>query len=155
MVRILLAGYFIYLMLSLSSVEAGAIGCPTPDAYAPCACGKYSNTSDTIFLDCANKKLSDSNVSNILDLFIMTPGLSPLGRLDLYNNQLTRVPSQIKFFPQLEEIRLFFNAITSVESGAFNFIKPTTVIYPHYFVYLELSINQLVTIAPGAFKGFS
>lgn len=154
MVKILVAGFSFVLLLLSSSME-GSVVCPPPDAYVPCTCGEYSNNSDLIFLDCADKKLNDWQASQILDAFLSTPGLSPLGRLDLYSNQLTHVPIQIRLLPQLEEIRLFFNAITSVESGAFNFVKDTTsTVNPPVIVYLELSINQLVTIAPGAFKGF-
>jgi len=83
----------------------------------------------------------------MLDSFITTPGVSPMAELNLFNSQLTRVPNQIKYFPQLEIVYLNDNKIESIDAGTFNFTGTSRVLY------IYLNDNQLSTIAPGAFQG--
>ena len=137
------------LLLSSSSlvVNAAAV-CPPATDNVPCSCYEWPQSS-TIDIYCYNQNLSDSQVSDILDAFLTTPGVSSsVGSLDLRLNRLTRVPPQMKLFPQLKTVMLEGNFITSIESGAFNFADATNPIR-----YLTLGNNQLTTIAPGAFKG--
>ena len=138
--------FLVMLMLSLSSLVANA-SCPPADAIEPCGCSEYD--MGTIKLDCSNRKLNDSRVSYVLEVFLTTPGTSPVGFLDLWVNQLTRIPSQIKSFTQLRWLNFQYNpSITSIESGAFNFPDASNSIQ-----MLFLKYNQISTIAPGAFKG--
>jgi Leucine-rich repeat (LRR) protein len=88
-------------------------------------------------------------MSEILTSFLTTPGVSSVAYLYLNDNQLTYVPREIKFFTQATHVVLDRNNISSIESGAFNFSGPLPL------WVLELGANQLTTIAPGAFRGFS
>ena len=119
--------------------------CPPPEAYAPCYCGYTSLEPNAIALTCDSFNLTDSEVSDILDTFLSTPDISPLVLLSLRNNQLTRVPSQMQLFTELQVIDLENNAITSVESGTFKFNAD--------YLSLSLENNQLTTIAPDSFIG--
>ena len=66
------------------------------------------------------------------------------------DNQLSRVPTQIKSFNQLYGFDVFYNDITSIESGAFNFPDTNN---PAGVGLLNLDRNGLMTtIAPGAIK---
>ena len=97
------------ILLSLSPsplMVEGAVVCPSAADYAPCECSEYIYQPGTVFLGCSSKQLTDSRASDILDVFLTTPGVSPLVYLDLQYNQLTREPSQIKSFPQLERVYL-------------------------------------------------
>ena len=138
------------LFKSSVQVKLAAVVCPPAADYAPCNCTEFlPNKPGTIYLGCWGNQLNDSQVSDILDVFLKTPGVSPVGRSDLqFIQQLTRVPSQIKSFPQLNWVDLSTNGITSIESGAFNF---TDAANPLKMLYLQY--NQMTTIAPGAFKG--
>ena len=133
------------LILLLPSLVNADVTCPPAAAYEPCDCSEASSKPGTVILTCDN--LNDSKVSDILDAFLTTPGVSPLGDLNLSNNQLTRVPSQIKLFDKLEWVDLLINSITSIESGAFNFPNAANPIR-----YLHLDDNQLTTIASGTFS---
>ena len=133
-----------FLHLSVQ-VEAATV-CPPANVISPCACSQWTPT--TTYLNCQSRVLTDSQASAILDAYLKTPNVSPVGVLQLSNNLLTRVPDQMKSFTQLEYAILDFNSITSIESGAFNFTDAANPLRSLY-----LSTNQLTTIAPGAFKG--
>ena len=136
--------YFFLHWLSVQLVQA-AITCPPDDAYAPCYCYEYIGKSETLTIDCQNRNLSDSKISEILDVFLTTTNnISPVSQIDLTSNQLTRIPRQIRSFSQLEDVFLIDNPIKSIEWGDFN----TTGHNPSIFIG-----NQLTTIAPGAFTG--
>jgi len=100
----------------------------------------------TLILECSRCNLTDSEVSDILDAFLSTPGVSPLLILNLSGNQLTRVPSQMQLFTELVVIEFQNNAIPSIESGTFNSNDDNWSLY--------LDSNQLTTIAPSAFRGW-
>ena len=119
-----------------------AVVCPNPNNYAPCECNDRGD--ETVILNCRGKMLDDSRVSEILDAFISTPGVSPLTSLNLWQNQLTRVPLQVKLLNQLEHLDLESNKITTVKSGAFK---------SNQLLSVFLSDNQLTSIDPGAFQG--
>jgi len=138
------------MILMLLSLVNASVVCPPPAAYAPyCYCSEWSHKPGTINLDCArNAAINDTQMSDILDAFITTPGVSPVGYLFLVENQLTRVTSQINFFPQLETVDLQNNAITSADSGTFNFQDAANPIKDLLFAW-----NGVKTIAPGAFQG--
>jgi len=126
-----------------------AVVCPPAEAYSPCKCVETAFVREiykpgTIYLQCYERNLSDLRLSDILDAFLTTPGVSPVGKLGLSFNQLTKVPKQIKLLPQVVAVDLKGNNISSIESGAFNF---TTL------QFLEMQKSQVVNIAPGAFQG--
>ena len=121
--------------------------CPLASDYSPCDCREPTLVIDqgTIVLDCSRRNLDDSAVSKILDTFLNTIGVSPLGYATFTGNRLTKVPDQIRQFPQLFAVALDYNNIQSIPTGAFNFVRTLK--------YLYLSVNQMTTIAPGAFGG--
>ena len=131
-------------------VTVADVVCPPEDAYTPCYCTEYFTTTgqSVITLDCSYANLGDAKASDILDAFLSTPDVSPLGRLNLFRCQLSFIPEQIEYLNQLIYVHLASNNITTIESGAFNFIGPD-----NSFRYLTLDSNQVTTIAPGALKG--
>lgn len=128
---------------------ADAATCPAENVVAPCTCGLLGN--DGVSLNCNNKGLTDARIDLILEVFAKDLTMGPLGQIDLsLNPLLTRVPSLIQTFTELgSNVELQQNGITSIESGAFNFLKHSNPIRNLY-----LDRNKLTTIAPNAFKGF-
>lgn len=110
----------------------------------PCNCSS-GNGDGTGVLDCSDTNLNDDLASHILDLFITPESISLLYRINLENNQLTLVPSQIPIFPQLIYVDLSFNQITMIQTGAFDFSKTVD--------QLILSNNIIRTIEADAFLG--
>ena len=109
------------LLLPSSSLVNADVVCPPGTTYNPfCNCIEYSLKRGTIELYCYGF-LVDSQVSDILDAFLTTSGVSPVGSLSLGLNRLTRVPTQIQLFTQLVDVFLGNNFITSIGSGTFNF----------------------------------
>ena len=148
MLRFLFAFVVCCFFLPKSSVLVDAAVCPSANVILPCTCSQY--TTNTTTLNCNSLNLIDSQASEILDAYLSSPGVSPVGQLYLSNNRLlTRVPVQVKSFNQLRLAYLYSNAITSIESSAFNASDAANPLQ-----YLELYGNQLTTIEPGAFKGF-
>jgi hypothetical protein len=123
-------------------IDRTAVVCPNPSDYSPCECNDRGD--ETVILNCRGRQLNDSKVSDILDSFISTPGVSPLASLNLWQNKLTRGPKQVKLFNRLEHLDLEGNQIRTVESGAFK---------SNQLLSVFLSDNQLVDIEPGAFEG--
>lgn len=128
----------------LCTTYAQSTTCPPAASVSPCVC-RDNNDGVTVFLNCYNQNLDDTKISQILNSFLSTSGVSPLGRLDLFFNKLTKVPVEIPQFPQLDLVYLYRNSIDSVKSGAFNFAKT--------LVRLDLYDNQITAIEPGAFQG--
>ena len=123
-----------------------AVICPPAEGYAPCACqiDPYGDGT-TIRLNCNNQQLNDGQASAMLDVFLTTPGISPLSWFNFPGNRLTRVPNQFPLFPQLNFVDLGRSSIESVPTGAFNFSSTLNILY--------LNENGLRSIQPGAFQG--
>lgn len=95
-----------------------AVVCPPLVDYAPyCRCYECDYTQfnyckdesnlGTIFLDCYPSNLfflDDAKAAKILDAFINTPGVSPLGWVNMIGSVLTRVPDQIRLLSRLFRI---------------------------------------------------
>ena len=137
--------------LLVSMVVEAVVFCPPAAAYAPCKCQEFNDfteDSGTIKIDCSFQSVDDVRVSEVLDAFLTTPNVSPVEKLDLEYNKLTRVPLKVhnKFFPKLLTVLLSSNQITSVDATeVFDFTENLSGLF--------LYQNQLTTIAPGAFKG--
>ena len=129
--------------MAICSTVGQSTVCPPAASISPCVC-RDNGDDVTVFLNCYNQDLDDAKVSQILQTFL-TGGVSPLGRLDLFYNQMTKVPVEIPQFPQLDLVYLYQNKIDSVKSGAFNFAKSLR--------RLDLFNNQITTIESGAFQG--
>jgi Leucine-rich repeat (LRR) protein len=135
------------LLLSSSLAEA-AVTCPPIEFYSPCECTEWTGTG-TIRLSCFARNLTDSKATEILQVFLTTPEVSPVGILKLDRNLLTRIPDEIHQFPQLVRVQLDSNNITSIDTaGTFKFTSTAPL------QLLMLYNTQLTTIAPGAFQGF-
>ena len=68
--------------------------CPQDTSIADCICSVDSSSGTGVALDCTGKLLTDSQFSSILDAFLVC-GISPLSKLNAYNNSLTKILSQI------------------------------------------------------------
>ena len=146
MLRFLFAFVICCFSLHLSLLADADVICPPANVISPCTCSEY--TKNTTQLDCGSHGLIDSQASDSLDAYLSSPGVSPVGYLQLSDSNLTRVPVQVKSFTQLEFAFLISNFITSIESGAFNASDAANPLKD-----LSLDGNQLTKIAPGAFKG--
>ena len=121
----------------------GQVNCPSLNGFNTCGC---SNSGDgTIWLDCGGAQLGDTKASQLLQLFINNPAVSPLTGVYLAYNKLTKIPDEIAQLDQLHTVYFHGNEIDSIPSGAFNFVPTLKVLY--------LSGNPLKTIEPGAFNG--
>lgn len=118
--------------------------CPSPKLIAPCQCLKINSKANQ--LNCSRRNLTDATACAILDAYLNTRSVTPLQYLDLRNNQLTRVPRQLKLFPQLQTVVLDENTISIVRWDDFNLTARLK-----YFI--SLSGNQLNVIEPGALQG--
>ena len=137
---------FVFACLSLVAVDAAT--CPPANVVAPCSCSLFNSVR--VYLNCYSQSLTDARIDLILEVFNKDPTYGPLGQIDLrYNPLLTRIPSLIQSFTELgANVLLSYNSITSIDSGAFNFLNDSNPIRN-----LLLDHNQLTTIAPNAFKG--
>ena len=97
-----------------------SVVCPDFKRYQPCYCLPDDPEGiPQISLVCNNWNLTDTEISDILDSFLSTPDVSPILRLVLSENRLTRVPNQVRFFDRLAHVDLQGNRIENVHSGAF------------------------------------
>ena len=114
-----------------------------PSTTSPCVCIEY--LVDTIYLNCGSASLSDTQASTVLNAYL-TAGISPLGYIYMANNQLTKVPDQVQQFPRLVGVELPGNKIATLPSSStFNMNAK--------FARISLPMNNLTSIAAGAFQG--
>lgn len=132
------------LLTSFLLVESEII-CPPAVLYEPCECNPDTGNV-TILLYCSYMDLTDERTSDILDAFL-APDVSPVSRMEFADNLLTRIPSQLPLFHQLNWV--FFNRNKlgngTILSGSFNFTAQTK--------YLNLYNTSISSIEPGAFQG--
>lgn len=142
-------GFFVLVLIVYfqSIIEAQQeIRCPTALRILPCQCSEDPfGGGGTSQLHCYRRNVEDQTLSDILDVFLTTPLLSPLTRLDAFRKRLTKIPEQLTRFPRLDSVQLDNNDIHHISSGAFNFKVDMFI--------LNLHGNQLATIEPGAFQG--
>ena len=126
--------------------------CPNPSDYFPCKCEPevFFSNGTLIELNCRDKNLNDSRISEILDSFLSAPEVTSLVILNLGSNQLTRVPDQVRRFDRLESIYLEKNIINIVHSGAFVFPVESS---NQQRVEIRLNQNEISQVEPGAFQG--
>ena len=117
--------------------------CPDEPVIAPCICENYGTGESSFWLDCSSQDLDDSQVDRMLKSIVYSPQLR---LLNLRGNRLTKVPSQIRLFPNLNRLNLGNNKIKSIRVKDFNFSQSATV-------ELWLNNNQLTIIEPGSFNG--
>ena len=90
----------------------------------------HNQEDDTAFLFCEERNLDDDKASKILDAFLNTPGVNPLGIVLFSANQLTRIPDQLRYFNKLSNVELNNNRISSIEPGTFVF--GTQILIKHF-----------------------
>jgi hypothetical protein len=129
-----------------TSVVEAQVRCPTIVRILPCQCTEDPfGGGGTTQLRCYRLNVEDETISGVLDVYLTTPLLSPLSRLDAFRKRLTKVPDQLPRFPRLNSVQLHRNNIHHIPSGAFNFNSDLFI--------LNLSFNELTTIESGAFQG--
>ena len=131
------------LLLLCFDTEAGV--CPPPGKTVPCSCTDLDSEGLVVQLNCRSVNLDDAKAGQILDTMLSWPRASPLRLLDMFNNRLTRVPSQLPKFPMVNNIDLSYNQIASIKSNTFNFSSTLTS--------LNLNFNPISSIQKGAFQG--
>ena len=117
----------IALLLALGPLSpvTGDVICPPEELWRWCCyCTEY--TDGVIAFRAFNELTSDTKVSDMLDVLLNTPGISPVGLLDIGANYLTQVPYQTLLFPKLQELGLGANKLTVIKSGTFNFPNKNT-----------------------------
>ena len=135
-----------WLLLCLINIGMSDVICPPLEMYVPCGCvADSAGDGNTIALECHDHLLGDARVSEILDVFLTTPSISPVSSLSLFRNLLTRVPDQIVKFTQLDSIILDHNSIHTIAKNSFNFIRSPR--------YVWLSNNQMTSIEKDSFQG--
>ena len=128
--------------------------CPSAEKelISPCSCHNYGTDSDNkyLWLDCSSQGLDDSQADRVLNLFVsLHSAASRLRLLNLRGNRLTKIPKQVRLFPNLNRLNLGSNKIYSIASNDFNFINNSA----RGDMELWLNNNQLKTIEPGALTG--
>lgn len=127
-----------------------ALICPNSSSISPCVCKNNVNFNNSISVECSSKRLNDSEISRILDIFLLTPGLSPVVDIWAVGHFFTKVPSQISKFPFLSTVSLGSNKITEIpdlNGTAFlkNYLTNGTI-------EIRLNLNLIKRIPPGVFK---
>ena len=112
-----------------STVNSSTFLCPKAENVSPCLC-MHNQEDDTAFLFCEERNLDDDKASKILDAFLNTPGVNPLGIVLFSANQLTRIPDQLRYFNKLSNVELNNNRISSIEPGTFVF--GTQILIKHF-----------------------
>lgn len=114
----------------------------------PCKCTpNYDSDGALVGLNCRNSSLTDSSMNEILDALLAKPNATSLSHLHLSENNLTRVPDQVKRFTQLKSVDLSDNRIVTIQSGTFVSHQQQMMIF--------LNGNQISRIEPEAFQGLS
>jgi Leucine-rich repeat (LRR) protein len=118
--------------------------CPPLEVYSPCKCFDNAYDDGALLLDCDYTAMNDQRISEILNAFLSDQTINPLRALRVENNQLTKIPDEIKLLPELQELYLYNNDIQIITADSLTFNAPEKIIG------LGLSVT---TVEPGAFAG--
>ena len=119
--------------------------CPSEESYSPCKCRGDVFDDLALLLDCDEHDLDDQRVSEILTAFLNDQNADPLRVFRAEYNQLTKIPDEIKLFPQLQQLYLYSNNIEIISTGSLTFNAAESIVGLGYSVK---------TIEPGAFVGW-
>ena len=92
--------------------------CPEVEDISPCKCERSRGGDGTVALFCEGLNLNDVNASRILESFLRTPDVSPIGMVVFSKNKLTRIPKQLRHFNRMRSVDFSRNLISSIETGA-------------------------------------
>ena len=120
-----------------------------------------------VWLHCVNMRLNDNRISRILRDFLSSEMKRNFTRrIDLRNNQLTKIPEKIYQFKRLQHIMLTRNNIKAIGNRQLNLKGySTTVLLPSSFPlynkqtqrrltrFVSLNNNQITEIKADAFEG--
>jgi len=134
-----------------ATTQSPIVGCPPSASISPCTCLSYQfNASTTsLELNCNSLNLTDSQLSNVLNVFLYPQYISPVVSIYASQNKLTQVPSQISQFKTLANLNLDFNQIANISSFtgfsfSYNFINS--------FINVMLNNNKIASIPSGIFN---
>ena len=104
---------------------------------------KLEKGLEAIQLPC--NKISDLTMDRIMQWILSSPSADTLGHLNVGRNALTKIPSGLSSLKRLQIVRLYFNPITCIQTGMFNFSS---------VINIFLEGTQINAIEPEAFQGY-
>lgn len=126
---------------NLPSVKSlKVINCPTFRQW-DLFCTSFTRLEELYLNDAV---LDDERTKEMFEKILSCPVSEVLRSVTLLNNRLTRIPDEISSLPNLEELYLDNNNITSIQNLTLKAPKVTTI---------SLSGNKLQRIEAGAFQG--
>ena len=129
----------------LANCVSGQVNCPDSTLVSPCVCGDNGDGL-TSSLNCFARNVNDKRISDILDVFISpTNRANPIGYLNLGNNPISAIPSQVTALSQLYTVGMGRTDLTTIKTGAFDFKREANLVD-----FRPCLIN---TIENGAFQG--
>ena len=129
----------------LTSCVNGQINCPDSSLVSPCVCGDNGDGL-TVSLNCFARNVNDAKVSDILDAFLAPSSrANPIGYLNLANNPITAIPSQVISLKELYTVGMGRTDVSIIKTNAFNFRREANLID-----FRPCLINK---IESGAFQG--
>ena len=155
----------------LSRLDGEEIGCTTAISIQikPCVCKdvvRKGNILQGVWLYCTNTNLDDDRISRILTAFLSSEvNRNYTRRIDLDHNQLTKIPSEIYQFKQLQKVLISYNKIKSIGPRQLNLNTFSTTGLPSAFYgiqtpgtrrltrFIYLNYNQISEITAGALEG--
>ena len=139
---------------SIPPTSAPISGCPPSTSISPCTCSTsymLIGISTGLSVSCYNnfQNITDSQLSNALDVFLSPQYISPVVQIMAMQNQLTQVPSQISKFKSLAQLDLSYNQITN--------ISPLSGLsFPSNASYVSITLmNNKITSIPSGMLNFT
>lgn len=131
--------------VAFSSYSAVSCLCPAAVDISPCTCGFTNSQNTTVTIDCSNNNLTDTAMTEIMNKIYPW---SPVDTIYFNGNNLTQIPAGLAKFTQLHWLEFQSNSITSI---GLNDLSGLTAPVEE----INLSTNQITTIADGAFPSSS
>ena len=123
-------------------------GCPPSTSISPCTCttAYMMNGITSLYVNCYNtfQNITDSQLSNALDVFLSPQYISPVVQIMAMQNQLTHVPSQISKFKSLTFLDLSYNQITNISP-----LSGLSFPFNASYVSIMLMNNKITNIPSG------
>ena len=121
----------------LTSLTVATCVCPSATLLDTCTCAASTQYPGTVDINCARKRVGNDRMTSIISNL---PATTPIGILNLNDNELALVPPGMAKFMTIAELNLAANQISLVNNGALSVNSST-------LMKLNLSNNtQLATI---------